>query len=179
MSTIFAILRALALGLCLSLACLNPALADPIAVAFDRAIAQFEAAYPHLPQDVFGVDVEGFRDALTLRRFASRHWGGSKHVAVQQGLGGADCGRFAAYVVLPPDGETIPLVICPRFGTEGTDALRGLTILHEMVHVVAGPDECRAMAFAARVEKLATGQFTPVDAYWQANGCAGTGFRLP
>ena len=59
------------------------------------------------------------------------------------------------------------------------DALRTLTILHELVHVVAGPNECRAMAFAARIENLASGHFTDVSRYWQANSCNNSGFRLP
>ena len=71
------------------------------------------------------------------------------------------------------------LVLCPQFFSDGADALRVLTVLHEMVHAVAGPDECQAMAFAARVEHAATGQFTPVDAYWQASGCEGSAYRLP
>ena len=35
------------------------------------------------------------------------------------------------------------------------------------------------MAFAAEVERLATGRFTPVDRYWHSNGCAGSAFSLP
>jgi hypothetical protein len=35
------------------------------------------------------------------------------------------------------------------------------------------------MAYAARIQSLATGRFTPVDAYWQANNCAGSAFSLP
>ena len=89
------------------------------------------------------------------------------------------CSRFAAFVVTPPKGGTIPLVLCPKFFTAGADALRELTILHEMVHVVAGTDECQAMAFAARIEMAAKGTFTPVDAYWRANSCEGSRYRLP
>jgi hypothetical protein len=73
----------------------------------------------------------------------------------------------------------VRLTLCPQFSEEGSRELRRLTVLHEMVHVVAGPDECRAMAFAARIEHLATGSFTPVDRYWQANGCDRSGFGLP
>jgi hypothetical protein len=73
----------------------------------------------------------------------------------------------------------VSLVICPQFSAEGSNSLRALTILHEMVHVVAGPNECRAMAFAARIEKLATNRFTDVSRYWQANKCEGSGFSLP
>jgi len=44
---------------------------------------------------------------------------------------------------------------------------------------VAGSNECQAMAFAALIEQLATGSFTPVTRYWEANGCAGSGYALP
>lgn len=148
--------------------------------AFESAISLFEKAYPRLGGDVFGVDSTAYRDALSLRQFASAHWGGSVALSVSlpTSTDGA-CGRYAAYVNIPPENGTVSLVLCPQFRNDGSDSLRRLTILHEMVHVVAGPDECRAMAFAARVEHLATGSYTPVDRYWQANGCDGGAFSLP
>ena len=153
---------------------------DRVDAAFNAAIAAFERARPALGATAFGVDVESYGDALTLGRFHSAHWGGQVALSLEQQSGnGGSCGRFAAYVRLPPRDGVVSLVICPQFSAEGTDPLRRLTILHEMVHVVAGPDECRAMAFAARVEHFATGSHTPVDRYWQANGCEGSGFRLP
>lgn len=148
--------------------------------AFDAAIAAFETALPRLEREVFGVDVATYRDALSFRRFTSAYWGGEITLAVTSpsSADGA-CGRFAAYVGIPPDNGVVSLVLCPQFRNEGSDQLRRLTILHEMVHVVAGPDECRAMAFAARIESLATGSYTPVEAYWQANNCPGSAFSLP
>jgi hypothetical protein len=148
--------------------------------ALDTAIATFEAARPRLDASGLGVDVTAYRDALTLQRFEARSWGGAVTVdmVIRQTPDGS-CGRFAAYTRIPPEDGVIRLVFCPQFFTRGADALRVLTVLHEMVHVVAGSDECRAMAFAARVEQAATGAFTPVDRYWQASGCAGSGFRLP
>src|SRR5690606_30983672 len=135
---------------------------------------------PQLGQTSAGVEVTAYRQALTVGHFRSRHWGEAVTVDLHESLEGSGaCSRFAAFVSLPPQQGTIRLTICPQFSAQGTPALRRLTVLHEMVHVVAGPDECRAMAFAARIEHLATGAFTPVDAYWQANGCAGSGFRLP
>lgn len=157
-----------------------PVRADAVETAFEQAIALFEAARPDLSGDTFGVDIAAYRDALTLRRFSSGHWGGETllDVAAQAGNGGS-CGRYAAFVRIPPRDGRVGLVICPQFVSEGSDGLRRLTVLHEMVHVVAGPDECRAMAFAARIEHLATGAFTPVERYWQANDCAGSAFSLP
>jgi hypothetical protein len=161
-------------------ATLSPARADTASAAFDRAILQLESALPRLSPDSFGVDVKAYRDVLTLRSFSSRHWGGTVRLKVEDNAkGDAACKRFAAFVRLPPNAGSISLVLCPQFFAEGSDALRTLTILHELVHVVAGPDECRAMAFAARVEQLATGRHTPVERYWQANKCAGSGFSLP
>lgn len=163
------------------LACLaGPARADSISAAFDGAIAQFEAARPGLDDEVAGVSVAAYRDALTLRRFTSPFWGRELRLVVRSAPdNGGACGRFAAHVLLPPSEDSVTLTLCPQFREGGTEALRRLTILHELVHVVAGPDECRAMEFAARVEFAATGSFTPVDAYWQANGCAGSAFSLP
>lgn len=163
---------------CLSFAA--PARADSVSDAFDAAIAQFEAALPSLGDELAGVSVSAYRDALTLRRFSSPFWGRELRLVVRSAAddGGA-CARFAAHVLLPPAEDSVTLTLCPQFRNEGTVGLRRLTILHELVHVVAGPDECRAMAFAARVEEAAMGSFTPVDAYWQANGCTGSGFSLP
>jgi hypothetical protein len=162
-----------------SLVSLMPVEASPVDRAFDRAIIQFEQALPALPAELYGVDITAYRDALTLRSFQSRFWGGTVALRVRDGSSDPACDRFAAFVRYPPDDGTIALVLCPQFDTDGADTLRTLTILHEMVHVVAGPDECRAMAFAAQVEHIATGAVTPVDGYWQANGCDGSGFKLP
>ena len=160
-----------------------PALADEGALlerALNRATATFEAAFPRLKPTEFGVDVAAYRDALTLGRFDSGFWGDTIAVdtAIRDGATGS-CSRYAAFVRIPPQSGVVTLVLCPQFFTEGMDALRELTILHEMAHVVAGSDECRAMAFAAAVQQAATGTFTPVDAYWDANGCAGSEFSLP
>jgi hypothetical protein len=148
--------------------------------AVDAAIAMFETARPALGGTEFGVDVAAYRDALTLRQFGSAHWGGQITVElVIRSTASGSCGRFAAFARIPPESGAVSLVLCPQFFTDGADDLRRLTILHEMVHVVAGVDECRAMAFAARVEQAASGRFTPVDAYWQASGCAGGRYALP
>ncbi len=166
------------LGLLLAFAA-NPARADAVQSAFNDAIVAFGQARPQLGTTRFGVDIAAYRDALTLGQFTSAHWGGGLAVAVETGGTGSGCARFAAYVRLPPQDGEVALVICRQFSEEGTAALRRLTILHEMVHVVAGADECRAMAFAAEVEKLATGAFTPVERYWQANGCERSGYAMP
>ena len=157
-----------------------PARADVVDGAFDHAIAQFERALPQLPKRLFGVDVATYRAALTFRKFTGDHWGGTTSLSVENGSEAeASCARYAAFVRLPPSNGRVSLVLCPQFSTPGADALRRLTILHELVHVVAGPDECRAMAFAARVEQAATGSFTDVGNYWRANNCSGSGFALP
>ena len=151
-----------------------------VEAAFTAAIAAFEQARPALGSEFAGVDIAAYRDALTLRRFSSAHWGGATRLEIilAESDEGA-CARYAAYVRIPPRDGVVPLVFCPEFRRKGTAQLRALTILHEMVHVLAGPDECRAMAFAARVEHIANGRHTDVSRYWQANGCATSGFRLP
>ncbi|KQN78207.1 hypothetical protein ASE94_14535 [Devosia sp. Leaf64] len=155
--------------------------AETAQTAFSEAIDLFEAALPNLPAELVGVDIATYRDALTLRQFRSAYWGGSISLGVAEAGEGAErsCKDFAAFVRLPPQDGKLVLTLCPQFSTPGADALRRLTIIHEMVHVVAGPDECRAMAFAARVEEAATGTFTPVDRYWAANNCAASAFSLP
>ena len=159
---------------------LAPARADVVDTAFSRAVDQFETALPQLPSELFGVDVSAYRDALTLRQFFSSYWGGTISLRVENGSkDNASCARFAAFVRLPPSNGHVSLILCPQFRTEGADALRRLTVLHELVHVVAGPDECRAMAFAAQIEQLAGGRVTNVDRYWQANNCDSSGFSLP
>lgn len=161
----------------------SPALAQQQAMldqALDHAVATFETALPHLASSEAGVDVAAYRDALSLQRFVSAHWGGTVMVdLVTRETRTGSCSRFAAFVRIPPENGVVRLVLCPQFFSSNAGALRELTMLHEMVHVVAGPDECRAMAFAARVEQAAKGRFTPVDTYWQASGCAGSGYSLP
>ena len=162
------------------LSTLSPARADVVDAAFDRAISQFETARQKLPAELFGVDVAAYRAALTFRKFTSSHWGGTITMRVENGSEtNNSCSRYAAFVRLPPSDGQVSLVLCPQFSTDGADALRTLTILHELVHVVAGPNECRAMAFAAHVEQAATGRFTDVGSYWRANSCEGSGFSLP
>jgi len=155
--------------------------AETAQTAFTEAVDLFEAALPSLPAEVMGVDLSTYRDAITLRQFRSAYWGGTISLSVAEAGVGAErsCKSFAAFVRLPPVDGKLLLTLCPQFSTPGADALRRLTIIHEMVHVVAGPDECRAMAFAATVEKAATGTFTPVDRYWSANNCAASAFSLP
>ncbi len=171
-------LIALLAGLLLPLT-VDPARADEVQSAFNDAITVFEQARPKLGTTRFGVDIAAYRDALTLGQFTSVHWGSDMVVALEAGGTGGGCAHYAAYVPLPPRDDVVSLVICPQFSREGTPALRRLTLLHEMVHVVAGADECRAMAFAAEIEMLATGQFTPVERYWQSNGCENSAYRLP
>lgn len=148
--------------------------------ALADAVATFEQALPRLTASEFGVDVAAYRDALSLQRFQSAYWGGEVrlHIEMRESATGS-CGQFAAFVRIPPENSTVRLVLCPQFFSPDADALRELTVLHELVHVVAGANECQAMVFAAKVQKAATGTFTPVDAYWQANGCEGTGYQLP
>jgi hypothetical protein len=127
-----------------------------------------------------GVPTREYRDALIQRRFASSLWGTALDVQVvtnasEQGL----CAGFAAYVTPAIQQSAVSLVICPRFFSPGADALRETTVLHEMVHVVAGTDECQAMAFTARIQKLATGSFQPVSEYWTRNKCDASRYRLP
>jgi hypothetical protein len=176
-----ALVRAVALLVGMSL--VSPASAqnsDLPERALASALESFEQALPALGGKMFGVDVSAYRDALSLQRFSSKRWGGTVEVLVQvQGNEGGQCARFAAFTRVPPKNGVVPLVLCPRFFTPGADELRRLTILHEMVHVVAGTDECQAMAFAALVEQRAIGRWTPVDAYWRASGCGRSGFRLP
>jgi len=163
-----------------ALVSVTSARADTVSAAFNDAIAAFAAARDHLPPEIFGVDVAAYGEALSTGRFSSRHWGGGIALELEESQDATgSCARFAAYVELPPRDGVVRLTLCPQFSEEGTRELRRLTVLHEMVHVVAGPDECRAMAFAARIEQLAIGRFTPVDRYWQANGCGRAGFRLP
>lgn len=148
--------------------------------ALADAVATFERALPGLAASAFGVEVEAYRDALSLQRFHSAYWGDEVALDIESREGATgSCGQFAAFVRIPPEKGVVRLVLCPQFFTPGADALRELTVLHELVHVVAGADECRAMAFAARVQMAATGKFTPVDAYWRASGCVGSRYSLP
>ena len=100
-------------------------------------------------------------------------------LSLGEAAGGGLLEGVQAIGVSAQQNAVVPLVVCPRFFTPGADELRELTILHEMVHVVAGTNECQAMAFAARVQHAATGRFTPVDGYWRASGCESSQYRLP
>jgi len=144
------------------------------------ALAQAERALPALDGGAFGVDLAAYRAALRLQPFSSAVWGGETQVALQiRAEPTGSCSRYAAFVRMPPENGVVLLVLCPQFFTPGADDLRVLTILHEMVHVVAGRDECQAMAFAAAIEMLARGAATPVDAYWAASQCLQSPYSLP
>lgn len=148
--------------------------------ALADAVATFERALPRLTASEFGVEVAAYRDALSLQRFQSAYWGDEVRLDIEMREGATgSCSSFAAFVRIPPENGVVRLVLCPQFFTPGADSLRELTVLHELVHVVAGADECRAMAFAAKVQMAATGKFTPVDAYWRSSGCEGSRFSLP
>lgn len=171
---------AVAMGLC----CLVPgARADDQALldrALATALALAERALPALDASAFGVDAAAYHAALRLQPFASAVWGGDIQVELQiRSEPTGSCSRYAAFVRMPPENGSLPLVLCPQFFTPGADNLRVLTMLHEMVHVVAGRDECQAMAFAASIEALATGAATLVDAYWAASNCAQSPYSLP
>lgn len=173
--------RVAALGLAFALACGAASASDLLVEqALTDATASFEKALPGLGATVFDVDVAAYRDALGLQQFRSSYWGGRISLDIERRAEATgSCKQFAAFVRIPPENSAVKLVLCPQFFSPGADALRELTVLHEMVHVVAGRDECQAMAFAAKVQMAATGTFTPVDAYWQASGCAGSRYTLP
>jgi hypothetical protein len=154
--------------------------ASALDAALDAAVETFEKALPELGETEFGVDVAAYRNALGLQPFHSAYWGGTITLDIERREGATgSCSSFAAFVVIPPENGTVRLVLCLQFFTPGADALRELTMLHEMVHVVAGADECRAMAFAATVQMAATGAFTSVDAYWRSSGCEASRYSLP
>ena len=168
----------------LILSCLGSAAQADDQALLERALAtarvQAERALPALDGQAYGVDLAAYQAALRLAPFASAVWGGQTRVDLQiRSEATGSCSRYAAFVRMPPENGTVPLVLCPQFFTPGADGLRVLTILHEMVHVVAGRDECQAMALAARIEHLATGAFTPVDAYWAASQCDRSAYALP
>ncbi|MBK1795205.1 hypothetical protein JHL21_11920 [Devosia sp. WQ 349] len=160
--------------------CVVPTQADPIGRSLDDAKAYFRSAAPALNGAAFDIDLRAYSDALEHRRFTSPYWGKTVELIIfdQPDTSGL-CGKFAAFVTTPPRNGTITLTLCPQFSRQGSDGLRTLTILHELVHVVAGPDECRAMAFAAQVEFLASGSFSRVDAYWEANKCQHSAHKMP
>ncbi|MDP2781255.1 hypothetical protein [Devosia sp.] len=126
-----------------ALLCLVPAAqADNQAVldrAMDGALGQLERALPQLDATLFGVNVAAYRDALALRPFSGGSWAGQNVVALTiRAEASGSCSRYAAFVRLPPVDGRVQLVLCPQFFTPGADELRVLTVLHEMVHVVAG-----------------------------------------
>jgi len=172
------------IAMAVALCCLATAARADDQALLDRALAtalaQAERALPSLDAEAFGVDVAAYHAALRLQPFSSPVWGGAIQVELQiRSQASGSCSRYAAFVRMPPENGRLPLVLCPQFFTPGADELRVLTVLHEMVHVVAGRDECQAMAFAAGIEQQASGSFTPVDAYWAASGCAQSPYFLP
>lgn len=148
--------------------------------ALDGAMAAFEMARPHLGDTLLGVDTQAYGAALSLLPLTSPYWDTTlqPHL-VQRPTATGTCRRYIAYTRRPDPGGTIALVLCPLFFAQPSDHLRVLTLLHEMVHVVAGPDECRAMAYAARIEWLAYGKFTANRVYWSASGCQNSPFDMP
>lgn len=153
---------------------------DGLDQALRAATATFARAKPQLGAVTAGVETQAYGDALAGRRFHSQFWGAD--LAVSFVMAGAEqkrCDRFAAFAIPAVERGVVEIFLCPQFFSDGTDALRQTTILHEMVHAVAGPDECRAMAYTAQLQVLAAGAFQRVAAYWDRNDCDGSPFRLP
>lgn len=142
------------------------------------AVKTFDAAASGMSATTMGVDNTAFGDALRHRRFQSPDGTVAVNFVIQQNSNG-DCAHFAAYVGPVDDGGGAYMFFCPQFFLPGADALRVTTVLHEMVHIVAGPDECRAMAYTARLQQRASGTFQPVAAYWNKNGCNASRYSLP
>ncbi|HTN60421.1 MAG TPA: hypothetical protein VL147_02560 [Devosia sp.] len=175
----------LALGLVVIGAALLPSIVqaqpnDLIEAALRAATRSFTRALPQLDAVSMGVRSAEYGAALRQRQFRSSLSGSMLDVRVE--IAGSErglCAGYAAYVTPAIAQNAMILTICPRFFSPGADGLRETTILHEMVHVVAGPDECRAMAYTAQIQLLSSGGFTPVDAYWARNNCAASAYRLP
>ena len=102
-------------------------------VAIDRAVDTFEKALPKLSATEFGVDVAAYRDALTLQQFCSSYWGGTVDVALERRAeASGSCGRFAAFVRVPPENGTVRLIpgshrngIIPHVRQPGSNDLAG------------------------------------------------------
>ncbi|KKB77282.1 hypothetical protein VW29_18075 [Devosia limi DSM 17137] len=180
-------LRSLILVLALGLGALWPASAQAQAQqqrmldrALNGAVHTFEQAMGTLEAAAIGVDIPAYSDALKRHRFYSSRW--DMELDVNFAIRSAEdqrCERFAAYVMPAIDSGAVNVMLCPKFFSAGADALRETTILHEMVHVVAGTDECQAMAFTAQVQFIASGRFQAVAHYWDKNRCARSAFSLP
>lgn len=131
-------------------------------------------ATPQLAASTMGVDAAAYSAALIDKRAPN----GRLQFVIQE-RGNGSCSKFAAYVGRVEGSNDTFLFLCPQFFSPGADRLRVTTLLHEVVHVVAGPDECRAMAYTAHLEMLAEKRFQPVDAYWRSNDCAASRYGLP
>ena len=89
-----------------------PARADAISTAFNDAMAAFDAARAGLPPELAGVDVVAYGQALSSGQFASPHWGETVTLDLHESTDdGGSCGRFAAYVHLPPRNGTVRLTL--------------------------------------------------------------------
>lgn len=142
--------------------------------ALQSARQSFERAASQLGASIMGVDTAAYGEAIRHRRVGSR----AIHFVIQETANGS-CARFAAYVGKVEGSDDAYLFLCPQFFSPGADALRETTILHELVHVIAGPDECRAMSYTAHLQMLAAGVFQPVALYWQAHDCSASRYSLP
>lgn len=154
--------------------------ADLLDQAIADATRTFEHALPQLGATMMGVDTKAYGDALKARRFHSARTGSARDVIfVIEDSEKGSCAKFAAYVAGVANSDAAHMFLCPQFFTPGADLLRETTILHEMVHVVTGTDECQAMAYTAQIQMLARGSFVPVARYWKDNGCVGSRYKLP
>ena len=156
--------RRLALLWAALLLLVSPAFAQNNAMldqALKSARQTFAQAAPDMGAVSLGVDNSLYADALLRNRFQSPS--GQVDVGfVIEDRNGGECARFAAYVAPVADKSASYIFLCPKFFSPGADVLRETTILHELVHIVAGPDECRAMAYTAKLQSRATGAYQPV-----------------
>lgn len=147
--------------------------------ALRDAVATAENASAGLGRSAFGVDTAAYLRALRDHVVIGADGQSVPvHFVVEQSAAGS-CQKFAAYVLAVANDPGKYVFICPQFFTPGADRLRETTLLHELVHVVAGRDECQAMAFTARLQFLASGSFQPVAKYWADSQCEVSRYRLP
>lgn len=130
----------------------------------------------------WNIDPEIYRSALNQGEFYAPYW--SKSVKVKYVIGTNDtplCDTSKAYVEheeLNSRELVSTLVVCPGFFTYPHMQYQAETILHELVHVVTGPDECRAFAYAYTIIYFALSEATLNERLWSHYNCDSSTYNI-
>lgn len=131
--------------------------------------------------NMWNIDPELYSAALNERSFYAPHWGLKVNVdyIIETERAGTCNGSYAyvSHTDTVPGEMSATVHICPYF-FEADPYVKLETVLHELVHVVTGVGECRAMAYTFALTQFGTGFASLDEAYWARHNCETSEYNI-